>query len=273
MLLDNLAQVADAAPVLGTLLAAAPRLPILATSRTTLHVYGEHVVPVAPLPLPSRHPLPPLPVLAQVDAIALFVQRARAVAPECAICTGNGAVVAAIWVRLDRLLWALELAAARMAIFSPQMLLARFDSCLDILTGGPGDQPARPRTLRAALAWSYDLLSPAEQQLCRRFAVFAGGGALDAVEHVCAGACDAAEAPGAIAGLVEQLVHKSFISAVQEAGGEPRFTMLETVRACACCAFSGAAPLAHRYRASPGLGRRAAQRAGPAPTHHRSLPL
>ena len=147
---------------------------------------GEHEFPVPPLaPARPRAPARDLASLSQYEAVALFVERARAVKPDFALTNANAPAVAEICVRLDGLPLAIELAAARAKLLSPQALLARLEQRLDLLTGGPRDLPARQQTLRATIDWSYDLLGPDEQTLFARLAVFAGGCTLDAAEAVC----------------------------------------------------------------------------------------
>ncbi len=226
LLLDNCEHLPAMAPSLTEILARCPRLAILATSRAALRVRGEQVFPVTPLILPELQPLPSLAVLAQTAAVALFVQRARAVAPSFTLDEGNADAVAAVCTRLDGLPLAIELAVARAAVLSPQALLARLDHRLGLLVDGPRDLPARQRTLRETLTWSYDLLQDGQRALFRRLGVFVGQISLDAVEQVCLlGDEPKGEALAQVCGLVET----SLLSA-KPGGEEPRFTMLETVR-------------------------------------------
>ena len=174
LLLDNLEHVLGAVPYVAELLALCPGLKVLATSRAPLHISGEHQYPVPPLALPPPDPLRlSLAELARVEAVALFLQRARAVNPGLALSTENAPAIAAICRRLDGLPLALELAAARTKLLAPSALLAHLEHPLRLLAGGPRDLPARQRTLRDAIAWSYDLLPPDHQALFRRLAVFA----------------------------------------------------------------------------------------------------
>jgi len=184
LLLDNFEQVLGAAAAVGALLPACPRLKVLATSRAALHVHGEQEFPVPPLGLPDAAALPSGSVGA--DAVRLFVARAREVRPDFALTAATAPAVAAICARLDGLPLAIELAAARSKVLAPPALLARLTAspALPLLTGGARDLPARQQTLRGAIAWSYDLLPPAEQILFRRLAVFAGGWTLDAADEV-----------------------------------------------------------------------------------------
>ena len=223
LILDNVEHLLAAGPDLVGLLGAAPGLTVLVTSRTLLRVSGEHVVTVPPLTLPGPGRLPPTSALDRFGAVRLFVDRAQAVRPGFVVDDQNAADVVEICRRLDGLPLAIELAAARITILPPRALLARLTRRLEVLTEGAHDQPERLRTLRAGIAWSYDLLSPEEQHLFRRLAVFAGGCTLAAVESV-----SPCQRPAAL-DLVAALVDKSLLQ--QEThGGEPRFAMLETIR-------------------------------------------
>ena len=159
LVLDNCEQVLDAAPDLAALLAAAPRLGILATSRTRLALTAEQEVGVDPLAVPDPTQLPSLERLEALDAVRLFLARARALKPDFALTADNAAAVAGICARLDGLPLAIELAAARIKVLPPQALLERLERRLPLLTGGARDLPARQQTLRDAIAWSYDLLT------------------------------------------------------------------------------------------------------------------
>ena len=234
LLLDNFEQVAAAAPVVADLLARCPGLRVLATSRARLRVGGEQVYPVPPLRTPDPAHLPGLPELAAVPAVALLVQRARAAAPDFALDEANAPAVAALCARLDGLPLALELAAPRLAVLSPGLLLRRLTSRLHLLTGGARDLPERQQTLRATLDWSYALLGPGEQAALRRLSVFAGGCTLEAAEAVWAvGGMEAADVPSApreTADLLGALIDASLLRREAWAGEEPRFVLLETVR-------------------------------------------
>jgi predicted ATPase/DNA-binding XRE family transcriptional regulator len=253
LVLDNFEQVLGASVVVTDLLAACPLLTVLVTSREALHVRGERVWPVPPLLVPNLHHLPDPPRLAQVPAVALFVERAQAVQPDFALTAENAATVATICTRLDGLPLALELAAARINLFTPAALLARLERRLALLTTGPRDLPARQQTMRGAIAWSYDLLTPAEQTLFRRLGVFVGGATLAAAEAVCGeagvplldpGAADAGQAASAprpdlppleldvLEGLAS-LLDKSLLGQEVRPDGTSEFTMLETIRAYA----------------------------------------
>ncbi|HTS21196.1 MAG TPA: tetratricopeptide repeat protein [Casimicrobiaceae bacterium] len=224
LVLDNFEQVVDAAPSVSHLLSAAPRLKALVTSREVLRLSGEADFPVRPLSLPESKPLPPLEVLAQYGAVALFVERAAAVKPGFTVTNENAPAVAEICHRLDGLPLAIELAAAHVRVLPPQRMLGELNHRLSFLMGGARDLPARQKTLRSTIDWSHDLLTTDEQKLFRRLAVFAGGCALEAVDSV----CNAGEELRVLE-TVESLVAKSLVSET-EARGESRFAMLETIR-------------------------------------------
>ena len=178
LLVDNCEHLLGAPPLpalLADLLAACPRLKVLATSRTALRLAGEHRWPVPPLTLPAPGLAPAAAALSQYDAVTLFIQRAVAVQPDFLVTNETAPAVAEICARLDGLPLAIELAAARIALLPPRELLGRLSSRLRLLTGGPRDAPARQRTLRATLEWSHALLTPEEQALFARLGVFAGG--------------------------------------------------------------------------------------------------
>jgi predicted ATPase/DNA-binding SARP family transcriptional activator len=224
LLLDNFEQIIDAAPFVGDLLSAAPGVKALVTSREALRVYGEQEYTVPPLTLPDLEHIEPLRLLSQYEAVELFAQRARAVKPDFALTEKDARAVAEICVRLDGLPLAIELAAARSKLFAPQMMLQRLESQLGALTGGPRDLPARQRTLRGAIDWSYDLLDPTEKTLFARLAVFQGGRSVEAVEAVCSHGL----AIDVLEGL-ESLLNKSLLGQDVGLNGEPRFVMLEMI--------------------------------------------
>ncbi len=180
LVLDNFEHVVEAAPLVTHLLESCHRLAVLVTSRTPLRVSGEHVFPVPPLAVPD--PAEPTARVAETEAVCLFVARARAADPAFALTTENARAVAAVCQRLAGLPLAVELAAARVRVLPPAALLPRLAPALPLLTGGRRDDPARLRTMRDAIAWSYDLLLPDEQALFRRVSVFAGGFTLEAAE-------------------------------------------------------------------------------------------
>ena len=228
LIADNFEQVVDGAPVIGHLLGAAPGLTVLASSREVLHLRGEQEYPVPPLGVPDPSVHLPVETLSRFDAVALFIQRARAVRPEFDLDPQNAPAVAAICARLDGLPLAIELAAARIKLFDPEALLARLERSLTgLLTSAARDVPERQRTLHGAIAWSHDLLDAAERMLFRRLAIFVGGCTLDSAVAVCD--------PDAELGVdtfdaLASLVDKSLVRRVQAHDGEPRFMMLETIR-------------------------------------------
>jgi predicted ATPase/class 3 adenylate cyclase len=224
LVLDNFEHVIDAVPVVSDLLDS-PGLTILVTSRSALRLSGEREYAVPPLAVPDPRHLPELTELSQYDAVALFIERARAVKAGFNVTNENAPAVAEICSRLDGLPLAIELAAARVRLFPPQALLARLQNRLSILTGGARDLPTRQQTLRGAIDWSYSLLDRGEQQLFARLSVFAGGFTLEAAEMVCNPEGDLEVD---ILDGVGSLVEKSLLRQVGE--GEPRFVMLETIR-------------------------------------------
>jgi predicted ATPase/transcriptional regulator with XRE-family HTH domain len=227
LLLDNFEQVVAAATAIADLLAAAPHLKVLVTSRAVLHLYGEQEFPVPPLALPDCQHLPPIETLAQYEAVALFIARAQAARPGFQLTNEDAPAVAEICQRLDGLPLAIELAAARVKLFPPQALLARLDNRLKFLTGGARDLPGRQQALRSTIEWSYNLLEPGEQTLFRRLAVFVGGCALESVATVCNAAGDL---PLDVLDGLASLVDNSLLLPKEDLGGEPHFTMLETIR-------------------------------------------
>ncbi len=224
IVLDNFEQVIDAAPLVTDLLTTAPRLKVLVTSRETLRLYGETDFPVAPLSLPDPERLPPLERLTQYEAVALFIERALAVKPTFAVTNENAPAVAEICCRLDGLPLAIELAAARARVLPPQRILAELTHRLSFLMGGARGLPARQKTLRGAIDWSHDLLTDDEQTLFRRLAVFVAGCELKAIEAVCN-----VENDLAVLETVESLVGKNLLKQT-DGHGEPRFSLLETIR-------------------------------------------
>jgi len=223
LVLDNFEQIIDAARQLSDLLTECAKLKLLVTSREALRIRGEREFPVLPLAIPDLKHLPPLEALSENAAVALFAERAHATKPDFELTHDNSRSVAEICVRLDGLPLALELAAARIRILTPQTMLRRMDSRLGLLTSGARDLPARQRTLRNAIAWSYDLLDSQDQKLFRRLAIFVGGFTLEAVESVCNFDHDLQVLDG-----VSALVEKSLLRQVQ-VGRESRFSFLETI--------------------------------------------
>jgi len=227
LVLDNFEQVASAALMVAELLATCPSLKIVVTSRVALHVRAEREFAVPPLALPDLKRLPDLVTLSQYEAVALFIERAQAVKADFQVTNATAPAVAGICARLDGLPLAIELAAARAKYSPPQMLLARLEQGLSVLSGGARDLPARQQTLRAAIAWSYELLSQQEQLLFRRLAVFVDGWHWPAAEQVC-------RAAGGLAGDIleglESLMDKSLLRQEGQDDGEPRWWMLQTLR-------------------------------------------
>ncbi len=249
LLLDNFEQVVAAGPALAALLGACPGVTALVTSRAALRVRGEREFAVAPLALPAPEDGADPAAVARAPAVALFVQRAQAVRPDFALDAGNAADVAALCRRLDGLPLALELAAARLTLFTPRALLTRLERRLPLLTGGAHDLPARQRTLRDTLAWSYDLLAPAERALFRRLAVFVGGCTPEAAVAVCDDGSGGAAGAGVLAGLAS-LVEQSLLRRAEGegAGQEARVGMLETIREYATEFLEGSGEAAERRR-------------------------
>ncbi len=227
LLLDNFEQVVTAAPELLELLANCPYLKLLVTSRAVLHVSIEYDFPIPPLELPDLAHLPGREQLTEYAAVALFIQRAQAIKPDFHITDANAGCIAAICTRLDGLPLAIELAAARINLLPPHALLARLEHRLHLLTSGARDVPARQRTLRNTLEWSYTLLDAAEQRLFRRISVFAGGCTLDALEAIYTALGDAS---GQILDGVASLIDNSLLQQTEQEGEEPRLVMLETIR-------------------------------------------
>jgi predicted ATPase/class 3 adenylate cyclase len=227
LLLDNLEQVLEAAPVVDRLLSTAASLKILATSRTPLGLYGEYEFPIPPLSLPDPESLPPLENLTEYEAVRLFVERARAVRPDFSLAEDNAPAVVEICERLDGLPLAIELAAARIKPLPPQVLLDRLGNRLKILTGGARNLPERQRTLRNAIEWSYELLDEGEKILFGRLGVFSSGATLEAMEAVCDTEGDL---PTDVFEGASSLLDKSLLRQEEGAEGEPRFVMLETIR-------------------------------------------
>jgi len=229
LVLDNLEQLPAAGSVIAELLAASPGLRVLATSRAPLHVRGEHEYPLGSLQLPGPVELASLGDLAEVEAVKLFVERARAIDPAFVLTSDNAVAVAGICARLDGLPLAIELAAARSRLFTPTALLARLDRRLPVLTEGPMDAPIRQRTLRSTIGWSFDLLSERDQRVFASLGVFAGGFALAAAEAVAIDPADPRGGPDVLASL-DHLVEQNVLTVASDADGEPRFRMLETIR-------------------------------------------
>src|SRR5258706_2268603 len=227
LLLDNFEQVLAAVPWLADLLADCPHLTILVTSRAVLRIRGGHDFPVPSLALPDFTHLPESEALSQYAAVALFLERVRAINPDFQLTSANIRAIAEICIRLDGLPLAIELAAARIKLLPPQALLARLRHRLHILTSVAQDVPTRQQTLRNTLAWSYDLLDAREQQLFRRLSVFVGGCTLEAVEGLYTAL---GEMPTDVLDGMTSLIDKSLLQQTELDGEEPRPVMLETIR-------------------------------------------
>jgi non-specific serine/threonine protein kinase len=228
LVLDNFEQVLPAATLVHELLSAAPGLTALVTSQAALRLREEREFPVPPLALPDADS-DAEGSLAGSPAVEFFLDRARAVKPGFELTNENTAAVAGICRRLDGLPLAIELAAARVKLLSPQAILGRLEQRFDLLTGGAHDLPARQRTLRDAIDWSYNLLEPSEQALLARLGVFAGGCSLEVADAVCGDRMNLGEVFEGLASLVD----KSLVRQSDGADGEPRFGLLETIRAYA----------------------------------------
>lgn len=252
LILDNFEQVTDAATLVAELLAAAPHLRVLATSRAALRLRDEWEYPVPPLGVPpddqgprtkdqaldARSTLHPrrstldASRITQYDAVRLFIDRATSVKPDFTVTNDNAPAIAEICYRLDGLPLAIELAASRLRLLSPQAILQRLADPLKLLTGGARDLPTRQQTLRNTIAWSYDLLDADEKTLFRRLAVFAGGCTLDAAEMVCGDwrldMRDSAP-PIPVLDVLDSLVGKSLLRCDEGPDGASRFNLLTTI--------------------------------------------
>jgi len=225
LVLDNMEQVIEAGLSVARLLDSAPRLTILATSRVPLHISGEREYPVPPLSLPDLAGAADLEKITRSEAVALFAERAAAVRPGFRVTADNAASVAEITSRLEGLPLAIELAASRLNLLTPQALVARLTERLPLLTTGARDFPERHRTLRGTIDWSHELLQPGQRRLFARLSVFAGGWTLESAEGVCG--------PGLEIDVLEglsALVDANLVRRAELADGEPRFAMLETIR-------------------------------------------
>ncbi len=227
LILDNFEHVADAALVLTGILAAAPNVTALVTSRTVLHLRGEREIPVEPLDLPEIKAEGNDESDWRGSAIDLFVHRALESKPDLDLSPENLADIAQICAQLDGLPLAIELAAARIKILPPRAMRTRLDHRLPLLTEGPRDVPERQQTMRNAIRWSQDLLDPESQALFRRMAVFTGGTTLDAVVEVCDPTGDLGDG---LLDALEALLDHHLVRHVEAAGEEPRLGMLRTIR-------------------------------------------
>lgn len=226
LLLDNFEQIIEAAPLLSDLLATCPSLKLLVTSRSALHLRGEHEFLLTPLACPDLTSLPTSDIFAQYAAVELFLQRVHAILPTFQITADNAQSIAEVCAHLDGLPLALELAATRMKVFSPQMLLTRLGHFLPLLVEGTRDAPERHHTLRQTIAWSYDLLSPEEQQLFRYLSVFVGGCTFETIETLPI----LSNQKRPVMDIVTALLSQNLLQAIRREGEEPRLVMLETIR-------------------------------------------
>ena len=224
LVLDNFEQILPAGSLVADLLRSEESIRMLVTSRAPLRLYGEREYPVPSLRLPKRLPDDP-ERLSQYEAVRLFIERAVAVRPDFQVTNENAPSVAMICSRLDGLPLAIELAAARIKVLSPQAILPRLAKSLDLLSSGARDLPERQRTLRGAITWSWDLLSDGHRRLFCRFSVFVGGARLEQAEAVCGPDLDADVLDG-----LSELVDQSLLRQSEEPDGEPRFWMLATIR-------------------------------------------
>ncbi len=230
LVLDNFEQVVEAAPTVAELLSACPRLKLLVTSREALHVGGEHLYAVPPLSLPQvGHDPPTAAELAAYEAVQLFVERAQAVRPDFQLSDQNAAAIADICLRVDGLPLAIELATARINLFSPGELRERLGSRLSLLRAGSRDLPSRQQTLRATIEWSYQLLEPGERRLFELLSVFPVAG-LEAVEAVAEELDWLTETGGDTLDGLASLLDKSLIHKIDPEDAASRLTMLETIR-------------------------------------------
>lgn len=227
LLFDNFEHLLVAAPLVAELLSVTPRLKILITSRARLQISGEREFVVPPLALPDINSRVSASGIAENPAVALFVERAMAVKPTFALNEENASAIATICTRLDGLPLAIELAAARIKLLSPSAMQARLESRLQLLTGGAKDLPLRQQTLRGTIDWSYGLLNETAQALLRRTSVFVGGCTLEGIEAVCNTAQDLAQ--DVLEGM-SSLVDNSLVVQSEDRHGEPRFTLLDTIR-------------------------------------------
>lgn len=222
LLLDNLEHVVQARQDIAALVQGCPLLTVLTTSRVPLRLQAEQEYLVPPLDIPDAADRPEVERLLGFEAVTLFVQRAQSIQPGFRLTDSNAPAVAEICRRLDGIPLAIELAAARVRLLSPEAMSRRLESQLSLLTGGPQDLPLRQQTVRATVAWSYDLLRPEDRQLLRQLSVFRGGWTLAAAEAV-AGSADILD------GLA-RLVEHSLVRVHEQPDGEPRYSMLETIR-------------------------------------------
>jgi len=227
LVLDNFEQVVAGAAVVADLLQGAPRLRLIVSSRAPLRIAGEQEFGVPPLPVPAGGETD-IDAITTAEAVRLFVERAMAVKPGFRVTAENATAVAEIVRRLDGLPLAIELAAARIRILSPAAMVARLGDRMGLLSAGGRDLPERQRTLRGAIAWSHDLLDEECRRLFARLSVFQGGATLETAEAVC-GADEAGSPDLDVLARLESLAEQSLVRVVDDADGDPRFVMLETI--------------------------------------------
>ncbi|MDH3944116.1 MAG: tetratricopeptide repeat protein, partial [Anaerolineae bacterium] len=228
LLLDNFEQVTEAAPILVEWLEAAPALHILVTSRALLNLRGEHEYEVPPLTLAPAGDQASMDQVQESEAFQLFLERARSANPRFEPTPENTAAIVEICRRLDGLPLAIELAAARIKLFSPEVLLEKLGASLDVLTGGARDLPARQQTLRDAIEWSYSLLNETDQILFARLSIFVGGFDLEAAEQICV--LGKGVLTESILDGIASLINNSLLEQADLLNGRPRFRMLDTIR-------------------------------------------
>jgi predicted ATPase/DNA-binding CsgD family transcriptional regulator/transcriptional regulator with XRE-family HTH domain len=248
ILIDNFEQVAAAAPLLGELIAACPRLKLLVTSRTVLYSRNEQEFPVPPLALPDLKNLPDVEELSRFSAVSLFIQRSQAAKPDFLMNNSNAYAIAAICVHLDGLPLAIELAAAWIKLLPPQSLLARLGHRSELLTNRRPNVPIRQQTLRNTLLWSYDLLDAQEQWLFRILSIFVSGCTLEAIEAICNSLDITAKN---ILGTTISLIDKNLLQQIEQANGVPRLMMMATIReyGLECLASHGQVEVTRRAHA------------------------
>ena len=266
LVLDNAEQLISSAPLAARMLALAPHMKILVTSREGLRVRGEQIVPLAPLQLPDSDKRPEPQELLKIPAVALFVARAQEARPDFTLTQENAEAVVEICRQLDGLPLALELAAARLSLFTPTTLLARLERPLQVLTHGARDLPTRQRTLRDTLAWSYDLLSEEDKVLFRQLAVFAGGFTLEGVQALFV-AGQTTSTPDEQADILleemAELVDKSLVIPLDTIAGSPRFHMLVTIRQYALEQLDASGELAEQQKRHADIFLHLAEQASP----------
>jgi predicted ATPase/class 3 adenylate cyclase len=227
LVLDNFEQVLEAASTVQTLLEAAPGIRVLVTSRAPLRLYGEQQYRLSPLDLPDLQRLPPPEELGAYPAIGLFVDRARMASPTFSLTSANARAVTEIAARLDGMPLAIELAAARSNLFSPEAMLKRLEHRLAVPSSALAGVPERQRSLRGTIEWSYEQLAEPQQVLLRRLSVFGGGFTISTAERVCN--ADGAAGPDLL-DPIGALVDNSLLRQADVAAGETRFGWLETIR-------------------------------------------